>query len=725
MVKLAVKNLRAGSVIATLVALAAGVMILMSMGTLVESGLRYHPEPHKYAHADVVVAHQNITFTSKDFDGETTSETLPLPEGGRLPADLAGKIRGVPGVTAVEEEPDAIAVTGAGIVEPVRRLAKEAGVEAYTGNDRGLLEQPEGAATRSLLIQIGGSFGGYVVLLIIFVVAGTVGLSVRHRRRDLALLRAVAATPGQVRRMIVAESALLGVVASVLGVPAGVFATGWVHDQLAARGFLPSSFPMSHGVVAAAAAVGLTVLVAVCAALIAARRVTAIRPAEALGEISIEPARSGKVRLVFGLLTLAGAVTASTFAVSGSGEAALTGALGMLYLFVLAVALLAPWINAFAARLLTPVLRATFGTSGYLAAANLRANSKGMATVLTALVLSVGFGGSVWFLQNNLERGAAHDRAEGVLADFAMVAPGGLPPAAAEQTAAIPGVRAVTAIRRTAVLVKVFDGAEQVEAQAIDPRSASGTLDLGVREGSLQDLTSTSIAVSRMRAGTQNWKIGDEVGLWLGDGTPITVRVAAIYDRGLGFGDVTLNRETVAGHTRTGRDDQLLISTDDGSSLAPAAARYPGSSIVSAAGLNGKLAKDLALGAWLNRLLIGVMVGYAALAAANTMIMAALARRRELSLLRLVGVTRRQIKNMVHAEQAGLLGVALVVGVAIAGATLTAVVHSLTGDPVPYIPPLGWVTVLGGATLLALVATILPIGRLLRVSPLEHLGTKE
>ncbi len=119
------------------------------------------------------------------------------------------------------------------------------------------------------------------------------------------------------------------------------------------------------------------------------------------------------------------------------------------------------------------------------------------------------------------------------------------------------------------------------------------------------------------------------------------------------------------------------------------------------------------------------MVGYAALAAANTMVMAALARTRELALLRLVGVTRRQAKRMVQAEQASLLGVALVIGAAIAGVTLTAVVNALTGQPVPYVPPLGWPAVIGGATLLALTTTVLPIGRLLRVPPVEHIGLKE
>jgi putative ABC transport system permease protein len=218
--------------------------------------------------------------------------------------------------------------------------------------------------------------------------------------------------------------------------------------------------------------------------------------------------------------------------------------------------------------------------------------------------------------------------------------------------------------------------------------------------------------------------VGDQVEVWLADGTAKKLRVAAIYGRGLGFGDVVLNRETVGPGL-----DEVLIRTDPqttvDAALSEAAAHYPAGRLAKTGELTSELATDLAISAWLNRLLIGVMVGYAALAAANTMIIAALARRRELALLRLVGVTRRQVKRMVHAEQAGLLGVALVIGATIATVTLTAAVRAVAGSAIPYVPPLGWVAVLGGATLLAMTTTILPIGRLVRTSPVEQIGLKE
>ncbi|MEV6692159.1 FtsX-like permease family protein [Micromonospora sp. NPDC051196] len=841
MLGLAVRMLRhrIGSAVATLVALACGVMILMSMGVLVESGLRYTPATQRYAAADIVVAHRDITITGKEFDGTTITTTVPLPEGGTVPVALAEQLRQVPGVAtvAVDHSLRAVVPTVAtqdtvahgwssaaltpyrtvaggrpgaddevaidirlakaaeaevrpgdripvlvrggvqeykvsGVVEravdgdwpsalfftdrhaatlsphsgqaaaigivtapgtdpsavatEVRELSAEAGAKVYIGAERGNLEQAEALAARDLLVQLGAIFGGYVAGLVVFVVAGTVGLAVRHRRRDLALLRAIAATPGQVRLMILAEVVQLSIVAVVLGIPAGLFVTDRVHRQLIARGFIPDGFPLSGGVLSAVAVTVATVLVAVTAALIAARRTVRIRPTEALGEVSVEPPRNSRIRLIVGLLTLGGGGALTMVTTAARGPAALGAALGMVYVLVLAAALLAPWINRYAAQALGPVLRAVWRDSGYLAAANLRANAQGMVTVLTALVLSVGFGGSVWFLQDNLQQQTIAQSRDGMLAQHALVSAVGLAETAVTDARRVPGVIAATGIRRTSVITRVMGEPQAVGAQGIDPDGADETLDLKVTEGRLADLRGATVALSTLQASSQGAKLGDRVSMWLGDGTPVTLRVVALYERGLGFGDVTLNRETVDGHTATDLDDQVLIRTEaDATALADLVDRHPGSALIDTAAINGELAKDLAISAWLNKLLIGVMVGYAALAAANTMVMAALARGRELALLRLVGVTRRQVKRMVHAEQVGLLGTSLLIGGAIAAVTLVSVVRTLTGQPVPYVPTAGWISIIGGTALLALATTVLPIGALLRTPPVDSIGVKE
>jgi putative ABC transport system permease protein len=296
-----------------------------------------------------------------------------------------------------------------------------------------------------------------------------------------------------------------------------------------------------------------------------------------------------------------------------------------------------------------------------------------------------------------------------------VVSSKGLPDDAAERLRKVSGVEAATGVRRTSVIVKVFQDAEVVPAQAMDLTDALKTTDLQLKEGRLAP---GSVAVSEVRASSQNWKLGDTVDIWLADGTPEHLKITAIYSRGLGFGDFILDRATV-GQT----PDEVLIRTSG--SNPTALAHLPGATLVPVSQLTVQTAKDLAISAWLNRLLIGVMIGYAALAAANTMIMAALARRREVAVLRLTGVTTRQVKRMVNAEQAALLGVALVIGGAIAAVTLTTVVRAVTGGALPYVPPLGWIAVLGGATLLAMTTTILPIGLLLRRPALAQAGSRE
>jgi putative ABC transport system permease protein len=824
---------RKSSFVATFVALAAGVMILMTCALLVESGLRYQGTPQRYAQTIAVVAHRDITVAGPEMFGETESTSVTLPEGGRVPDSLVSALAAVPGVAGavgdhtiavtpvatpgtaavghgwgsaalapyrmeagtepradgeiavdarlaaggkpgdaltllvggtereyrisgvvagpqpavfftdaqaarLDPRPGGFAAIGvlaepgadrSAVLAAVRRVAADGGAQTFVDGDRGLVEQPEAVAARSLSVQAGSAFGGYAAMIIIFVVAGTVGLSVRHRRRDLALLRAIAATPGQIRQLILGEVGLLSLLAAVVGVPAGLAATAWTRNALVDRGFVPDSFVLSGGALSGLAVTGAVAIVALTSAWIAALRTTRIRPTEALGEAAVERALGGKVRVVSGLVSLASAVSLIGLAGATSGTTALGAATGMLYLFVLAVALLAPWINQAAARVLTPVLQKIWGSSGYLAAANLRANARGMVAVLTALVLSVGFGGTVWFLQDNLQRQTVTQSNDGTLAQHALVGGAGLPAAATAAARKIPGVVAATGVRRTSVIVPTSLEPLAVVAQGIDPVGADQTMDLGVREGSLAELRADTVAVSQAQARDSDWKLGGNAKLWLGDGTPVTLRVVAIYDRGWGFGDVTLSTAALAGHTATGLDDHVLIRTAPDAAVDPALAElaraYPASGVISADRLTGELAEDLAVSSWLNKLLIMVLVGYAVLAAGNTLIMAALARSRELSLLRLVGVTRGQVKRMVHAEQAGLLGVALAIGTAIAAVTLTSVVYAISGERIPYVPAWGAIVIVGGTIALALIATMLPIGRVLRTPPVEGIGIRE
>ena len=53
------------------------------------------------------------------------------------------------------------------------------------------------------------------------------------------------------------------------------------------------------------------------------------------------------------------------------------------------------------------------------------------------------------------------------------------------------------------------------------------------------------------------------------------------------------------------------------------------------------------------------------------------------------------------------------------------IVHAVSGQRVPHVPAAGSAAIVGGTVALALVATMLPVGRLLRTPPVEGIGIRE
>ena len=177
------------------------------------------------------------------------------------------------------------------------------------------------------LVQIVQQGGVSIVATGFFVVAGTVALSVAMRWRNLALLRAVGSTPGQVGRMLALELAVLGILAGLVGyLPAVPLAT-WALRGLAAHQLLPPSpHAWTSPLVAPQAQEYCSPEIA---GFVSVRRVSRIRPAAALAEATVEPRLIRPVRLLLGLCTLGGgaAMCALMIAVSLSVQLETTFAL--------------------------------------------------------------------------------------------------------------------------------------------------------------------------------------------------------------------------------------------------------------------------------------------------------------------------------------------------------------------------------------------------------------
>src|SRR3954466_12055658 len=151
---------------------------------------------------------------------------------------------------------DAIGVLGGPGFDASRLRAAAGGAVVLTGDARGKAEHPEVGDARTKLIAVAASFGGLALFIAVFVVAGTMSLSIQQREREIALLRAVAATPRQVRRMIAWEAAIVGLLGSAIGIWPGAVLGRELGHALVRHGIAPPNFSVSAGWLPIAAAVG-------------------------------------------------------------------------------------------------------------------------------------------------------------------------------------------------------------------------------------------------------------------------------------------------------------------------------------------------------------------------------------------------------------------------------------------------------------------------------------
>src|SRR5205823_8667161 len=185
-----------------------------------------------------------------------------------------------------------------------RLHAAAGGAVVLTGSARGRAEYPELQAARTQLIAVTASFGGLALFIAMFVVAGTMGLSIQQREREIALLRAVAATPGQIRRMIAWEATIVALVGSAAGIWPGVVLGRSLGHALERHGIAPPDVTVHADWMLAAAVIACGVATTLLAVLAAGRRAARIPPTLALGDAAVEPRLVGPGRIIGGLLAL-------------------------------------------------------------------------------------------------------------------------------------------------------------------------------------------------------------------------------------------------------------------------------------------------------------------------------------------------------------------------------------------------------------------------------------
>ena len=598
-----------------------------------------------------------------------------------------------------------------------RQLAAAAGAGAEVFDHRHAESADVGdtrAQGRVELVAVLASGGGTMLFIAIFVVAGTVAFAVEGRRRDIALLRAVGATPGQVRRRLLGATAWIGLLAGAAGCLAASALFGPFTHALISVGLAPNGFAVTPNWIPYGIGLSVGPVVALLATLVAAHRALRVRPGEALVASGLPQRRLGILRTLLGLVALGGGLTL----VVTLADQTITFATLSALCFTIAVTLLAPlvigWPAAIAGR---PLLAG--GGAGFLTGASLPARRFRIGAVGAAIALVVAVAGTEVVTLASAQRATQRAAAARTLANRVIVASagGGLPPSVATAAARLPGARVAGVVSTDVFLLDpgLDNNGDSWTAAGLAPGAARGTLALDVRAGSLAAVRGNGIAVSETvaRAGA---RLGRLVHARLADGTRVRLRVVAVYDRGIGFGAIVMPGALALAHATAALDSAVFVAghgpaIDRG--LASISHSVPTAVVESRAAFLRDVkaqSEDQARAEWV---VAAMMILVAAMAAFNTGAMAAAERRREFVLARLAGATRAQVIGSVTLESL----LATLAGLAAGAAIVAAALADASSDPLgtSLAVPLGQAgLVLGGAAALGLLGTLLPaavIGR--------------
>lgn len=575
-------------------------------------------------------------------------------------------------------------------------------------------------------------FALIALLVATFSIHNTFSIIVAQRTRESALLRALGATRRQVLGSTLFESLLVGLVASGLGVVAGLGIAGLLKAVFDAFGFaLPTGgMVITSGSIIIALVVG--VVITVIAGLSPAIRGSRVAPLEALRAAALERVDSLLLRGVVGgglLLVGGGLIVASM-----SGEGGALGIVGLgAVVALVGVVVFGPLIARFAASGAARPLGALRGVTGRLAAENARRNPRRTAGTATALLIGVGVVTLITVVAVSLADSAKSSIRDTLAADV-VVSTGqfggsGFSPELATEVGRLPDVASSVGVATTQALV---DGSSKTMS-AVDVSGVDAVLDLDVAAGSVADLRAEQMAVSQDVADERDWVLGSPLSVTFGDGATVDLTVGGIYERTALTGNYILSRDTWAAHAAQPIDQLVLVAGIDGGTPSDLQAQVTG--VAAAYGdpvvqtrteyVDESTAfVDTLLGIVYVMLALAIVI--ALMGIANTLSLSIHERMRELGLLRAVGQTSRQMRSMIRWESVivALLGTAVGVAVGMVFGWALMRAASTEAFPTTFAVPVGpLVTVVIVGIGAGLVAAIRPARRAAKLDVLTAIAT--
>src|SRR3954468_6847919 len=563
-----------------------------------------------------------------------------------------------------------------------------------------------------------------------FVIYNVFSITAAQRQRENALLRAVGAQRRQVSRAMLIESVVVGILGSLLGLIVGI---GVAMALKAFLGVLGIDFPSTTLQLLPRTVVLVLIvgtIVTVLSALLPARRGGRVSPLAAMRESATERVGSSKKRILAGVIFAAVGIVGVVATLAGASTALL--GVGMLLMWV-GVLILGPVLALVAAKVIgTPVAKA-FKVTGKMAQGNSARNPKRTSRAAAPVLIGVALVTAVALLATTLKAQVREIFGQQFTGDLVVKTDdftgfGGLSPDLANQLNTLPEVAAAAGIG-----VKASEVNGKVsQITLVDPANVGEVFDLDLKSGAYSDLTTSSIMVSEQKAKSDNLKLGDVLTVNLTGLGELPLTVVGSYGSDELAGPYTVSRDLYANTSGSYFDFSVFINTAPGVSEAQAeAAIQPVVDHYGSGDLQTRSEYIDDQASQINTLLaliyglLALSIVIAAVGIVITLLLSVYERRREIALLRAVGMTRSQVWYTVSWESVitSLLGAVLGVILGLISGYLFVLSLRDEGVTVLSVPVFSTIVILVVSFIVGVIAAVIPARRATKVDIIEAIAT--
>jgi putative ABC transport system permease protein len=584
------------------------------------------------------------------------------------------------------------------------------------------------------------AFAFIALFVSIFVISNSFSILVKQRTRENAMLRTLGASSKQILASTFGEALAVGLLASAVGVVAGMGVAVGIRKLLEATGGggLPSSGLL---LLPRTIIVGMFVgtLVTVLSAIAPAIKASRIKPLAALQDARIDDSGYSKKRLYFGLVFLLASVGMLIYGLTleGGDGAKIVGFAAALCLIgtifmgpvlarPIAGVLGRPWFGAVIGLfgVLTVlgsiativkgivdskpnfIVNAIFGipigvylvitalssrkVEGRIARENAVRNPTRTSATALALTIGVGLVSAILVFSQSLTGTFKGALEKAIRADYVVKAGNdfGIPGEVTKKVAGLPGVVAWSG-KRTEQIRFGFPVPRSRQIAAVDPENFLQVFNLGKTTGDFAGLNKpNTVAIAENSAKDNNYKLGDKIKGSFRTGAKVELSIVAFYENAEGLNNTyyVTSEATMAKYVPSEVKDFIYIRTDGKNKKAFEKAADVALKDYPTADLQTKKAfEDDSIGQ-LNQflsvvyalLMLAILI--AILGIANTLRLAILERTREIGLLRAVGMSRQQMKDSIRWEAIVVATFGAVIGLVIGTGFGASLVHVLGKD---------------------------------------------